>query len=280
MWPFRQPKSLHGDVVLITGGAMGIGRLMALEFASYGATIVVWDLNPVLGQRVVEDLQAAGATAAFYRVDVTDRELVFSTARAVCKRFGGVDVLVNNAGIVSGNSIVDCDERMVERTMAVNATSHFWTIKAFLPAMLKKNKGHIVSIASVAGIFGCAGMVDYCASKFAAVGLMVSLRQELASTGSNVQCTLVCPSFISTGMFEGVKPPRLTTWLTPEYVARKVVDAVRYNQWKLVMPRQLVLFEMLMATMPDCIATWLTRWTDVGSSMKSFHQTRECTQLE
>ncbi|KAJ0405120.1 hypothetical protein ATCC90586_009691 [Pythium insidiosum] len=278
MWPFQQPKSLHGDVVLITGGAMGIGRLMALKFASFGATVVVWDLNPEHGKRVVEDIQAAGATAAFYRVDVTDQDAVYSTARAVSTRFGGVDILVNNAGIVSANSVVDCNERMVERTMAVNATSHFWTIKSFLPSMLEKNKGHIVSIASVAGIFGCSGMVDYCASKFAAVGLMVSLRQELSSAGSNVKCTLVCPSFISTGMFEGVKPPRMTTWLTPEYVAAKVVDAVRYNQWKLVMPRQLALFEMLMATMPDCIAMGLTQWTDVGSAMKSFHQTRP--QLE
>ncbi|GLD96556.1 hypothetical protein PINS_up005239 [Pythium insidiosum] len=274
LWLFQRMKSVRGDVVLITGGAMGIGRLLALKFARLGAAVVVWDLHEDLGQKVVAEIEALGARAAFFQVNVTDRERVYAAAAEVIQQFGGVDILINNAGIVEGKPILESSDSMIVRTMDVNATSHFWTIKAFLPGMLKRDRGHIVSIASAAGIFGCAGMVDYSASKFAAVGLMVSLRQELQAMGRNINLTLVCPSFINTGMFEGVTPPRFTTLLSPEYVAEMIVAAIRRNQWKLMMPRILYLFEVLLLMMPDWVVRLLTKLTGAGHSMKTFKQTR------
>lgn len=275
-WLVRQ-KSVKGDVVLITGGAMGIGRLLSLRFAALGAVVIVWDLNADLGQRVVAEIaEIDGAEKAhFYQVDVTDRESVYAMGREIVDIFGGVDILINNAGIVDGAPILSSSDRMIERTMNVNATSHFWTIKAFLPTMLERNSGHIVSISSAAALFGCAGMVDYCASKAAASGLMVALRQELVGMGkTGVHTTLVCPSFIDTGMFKGVKPPRMTSWLKPEYVADQIVVTVRRNQWRLLTPSLLSVMEVMAAIFPDWLTMAFVRFMRVAHSMKSFEQTR------
>lgn len=275
-WLVRQ-KSVKGQVVLITGGAMGIGRLLSLRFAALGAVVLVWDLNAELGQRVVAEIaQIDGAQKAhFYRMDVTDRESVYAVGRDIVDKFGGVDILINNAGIVDGAPILSASDRMIERTMAVNVTAHFWTIKAFLPTMLERNSGHIVSISSAAALFGCAGMVDYCASKAAASGLMVALRQELLGMGkTGVHTTLVCPSFIDTGMFKGVAPPRLTSWLKPEHVADQIVRTVRRNQWRLLTPSILSVMEVLAAIFPDWLTMAFVRFTRVAHSMKSFEQTR------
>lgn len=275
-WLVRQ-KSVKGQIVLITGGAMGIGRLLSLRFAALGAVVLVWDLNEELGQRVVAEIaEIDGAPKAhFYRMDVTDRESVYAVGREIVDKFGGVDILVNNAGIVDGAPILSASDRMIERTMAVNVTAHFWTIKAFLPTMLERDSGHIVSISSAAAVFGCAGMVDYCASKAAASGLMVALRQELLDMGkTGVHTTLVCPSFIDTGMFKGVSPPRLTSWLKPEDVADQIVRTVRRNQWRLLTPSILPVLETLAAIFPDWITMAVVRFLRVAKSMKSFEQTR------
>lgn len=278
-------KSVRGDVVLVTGGAMGIGRLLALKFAALGATVVIWDLHEDLGAQVVAEIEALPTKdqansggrkrAYFYRVDVTDREKVYATGAEVIAQLGGVDILINNAGIVGGKPILESSDRMIERTMAVNATSHFWTIKAFLPGMLERNKGHIVSLASAAGIFGSPGMVDYGASKFAAVGLMTSLRQELHAMGRpNIQTTLICPSFIDTGMFEGVTTPMFTTLLSPEFVASSIVRAVRRNHFRLLTPSILVLLELVIKIAPTWFIDLYMRITKSNHTMHTFKQNR------
>ncbi|RLN20354.1 hypothetical protein BBJ28_00013695 [Nothophytophthora sp. Chile5] len=273
IWP---QKAVKGDVVVITGGAMGIGRLLALRFAALGAVVLVWDLHADLGGELVREIEALGGRARFYEMDVTDRTKVYAAGKEIVDEFGGVDILVNNAGIVGGKPVLESGDAMIERTMAVNATSHFWTIKAFLPMMAQRNKGHIVAVASAAGIFGSPGMVDYGASKFAAVGLMLSLRQELHAMGLNgVHTTLVCPGFIKTGMFEGVRPPPFTSWLTPEYVADQIVKAVRRNQWRLLMPSILSFMELISTIMPMWFVDFFIRATKTSQAMKAFKQTRK-----
>jgi len=102
---------------------------------------------------------------------------------------------------------------MIEKTIAVNTISHHYTVREFLPGMLEKNKGHIVTIASIAGHFGVNGLADYCASKFGAVGFDESLRMELKSLKSNIKTTCICPFYINTGMFDGVKTR--FSWILP-----------------------------------------------------------------
>lgn len=272
IWP---QKSVKGDVVVITGGAMGIGRFMALRFASLGAVVIVWDLHSDLGLELAQEIKALGGKGHFYKVDVTDRVQVYATGCKVLEKFKSVDILINNAGIVGGHSLLESSDTMIERTFAVNATSHFWTIKTFLPMMKVRNKGHIVSIASAAGIFGSPGMVDYGASKSAAIGLMVSLRQELHAAGLfRVHTTVVCPGFIKTGMFEGVTPPFYTRWLSPEYIADQIVRAVRRNQWRVLLPSILRPLEVVATIMPMWFVDWFIRITKTSQTMKSFKQTR------
>lgn len=110
-------------------------------------------------------------------------------------------MLINNAGIVQGKGIMDSDEFMTHKVMIVNVESHFWLIREFLPAMIKKDEGHVVSIASIAGISGGPDLTDYSASKFAAVGLQESFRMEMKRYKRNIQSTTICPYYINTGMF-------------------------------------------------------------------------------
>ncbi|TDH71765.1 hypothetical protein CCR75_001796 [Bremia lactucae] len=272
IWP---QKSVKGNVIVITGGAMGIGRLLALRFALLGAVVIIWDLQSELGLTLVQEIEAAHGKARFYKVDVTNREQVYSTGQEVLKEFEAVDILINNAGIVGGRPLLESSDAMIERTIAVNVTAHFWTIKIFLPAMSKRNKGHIVSVASAAGIFGSPGMVDYGASKFAAIGLMTSLRQELHEAGLfGVHTTIICPGFVSTGMFEGVTPPPYTRWLTPELVADRIVQAVRNNQWRILMPSILIIMEFVAGIMPMWFVDWFIGITRTSQAMKQFKQTR------
>ncbi|GIV61686.1 MAG: putative short chain dehydrogenase/reductase [Rhodothermaceae bacterium] len=225
--------------ILITGAASGIGRLMALLFAREGATILAWDVDAVGLAALQEALAEYPGRHATYGVDLTDREAVYATARQVLDAYGRVDVLVNNAGIVSGKPLLDTPDEAIERTFAVNTLALYWTTKAFLPAMIAHGRGHVVTIASAGGLVGTARMTDYCASKFAAVGFDESLRLECRRLGYPVTTTVVCPFYIDTGMFAGVKTrfPWLLPILKPEYVARKVVQAVRKGRRRVILPR-------------------------------------------
>jgi len=151
---------------------------------------------------------------------------------------GPVDVLVNNAGIVSGRSLLDLEPAQIEATFDVNTLALFWTTRCFLPAMLKQDSGHVVTIASAAGLNGTAQLVDYSASKFAAVGFDESLRAELRQMKSKVRTTVVCPFVADTGMFEGVRRHFfLLPVLKPQKVAAKTVRAIEKNRRRLLMPR-------------------------------------------
>jgi len=126
-------------------------------------------------------------------------------------------------------------------------------VKAFLPAMLERNHGHIVSIASLAGWIGSCGMADYSASKFAAVGFNESLRMELAALGmTGVRVTCVCPFFVSTGMCDGVRPkfPSLMPLLQPDHVVSRIMDGVLCNQELVIIPRDMNLFITLKTLLP------------------------------
>jgi len=148
-------------------------------------------------------------------------------------------VLINNAGVVSGKPLLELTDEAIERTFEINTLSLFRTTRAFLPGMMKKNSGHIVTIASAGGLIGVPKMTDYSASKFAAVGFDESLRVELKQLGyPKIQTTVVCPYYISTGMFKGVKTrfPWLLPIQEPEDAANKIIHAIERNKRRLLMP--------------------------------------------
>ncbi|KAF8353837.1 hypothetical protein PRIPAC_95460 [Pristionchus pacificus] len=172
-------KSIKGDICLITGSGSGLGRLMALEFAKHGCDIVLWDVNEAGNAETKKLLDGSGARVWAYTVDLSDRKDIAAKAALVKKDAGHVDILINNAGIVTGKKIFECPEELMEKTMAVNCMACLYTMKHFGQSMIERNHGHIVTIASIAGKLRVAGLVDYCASKHGAVGFHASMTDEL-----------------------------------------------------------------------------------------------------
>jgi all-trans-retinol dehydrogenase (NAD+) len=249
-------------ITLITGGACGLGRLIALEMAARGSHVVVWDVADDSLDTVAAEISAAGHLAATYHCDVSDKGMVYETADKVRSDVGSVDILINNAGVVSGKPFLECTDEECERTMAVNVLAHFWTVKAFLPNMIEASSGHIVTIASAGGIVGAAGLVDYSASKFAAFGFDEALRAELKKQGLNINTTVVCPYFIGGEMFAGVKSrfSFLLPILEAEKVSALIVDAIARKKRRLITPPLVYstwLLRMLPVDVFDKVATFL-----------------------
>lgn len=223
---------VRGKRVLVTGASRGMGLLTAEALARLGSEVVLWDLD-------ASELTAAGRRigprASWKVVDVGDRAAVAAAAAET----GPVHVLVNNAGVVAGKWLLDLSPEEIERTFRVNVLAHFWTIKAFLPAMIAADAGHVVTISSAAGICAAPRLADYAASKAAAIALDEALRLELHRARSRVRTTVVCPFYVDTGMFAGARSrwPLLLPLLRPEDVVARIVEAIRRNRRRVIMPR-------------------------------------------
>ncbi|XP_058808384.1 epidermal retinol dehydrogenase 2-like isoform X2 [Phymastichus coffea] len=275
-------KQIAGEIALVTGAGSGLGRLIAQKMAELGAIVVVWDVNKQGLDETVKMIKSSGGTCYGYVCDLCNREDVYKKAALLDKEVGRVSILVNNAGVVTGRKFLDSPDQMIIRTMEVNVMSHFWTVKAFLPAMLKENKGHIVSIASLAGHVGCPKLVDYTTSKFAAVGFDEALRMELEADGYDIKTTVICPFFIkSTGMFDDVMA-RFIPILSPNEVADRVVSAMRCDDKFAIIPSYL---QVLLA------AKWMFPWKcakmllnglvhDAAPSNNAYPQTTLTPQLD
>ncbi|MEU4311925.1 SDR family NAD(P)-dependent oxidoreductase [Nocardia sp. NPDC024068] len=217
--------SVAGKKVLITGAAMGLGKLFAERAVREGATaVVLWDINDTALAETAAELTAAGGAVHTHRVDISDRAAVAAAADAVRVAVGDIDVLVNNAGIVRGNTyfweMKDRDD--IDRTMAINALAPMYVTLEFLPAMVSgTGEARVLTIASSAGLVHNPRMSVYAASKWAALGWSDSVRIELQQAGhAHVRVTTVCPTYINTGMFQGAKG----FWFTPILDQHKVVD--------------------------------------------------------
>ncbi|MEZ5184206.1 MAG: SDR family oxidoreductase [Candidatus Nanopelagicales bacterium] len=251
--------TLRGSTVLITGAASGIGRLMALEAVRRGARVIAWDRDAA----ALSELPGVETAV----VDVTDREAVYAQAG----RTPDIDVLVLNAGVVSGRRLSDLPDAAIEKTMAVNALALFWCTKAFLPRMVERDHGHIVTIASLVGATPVPGMTDYVASKHAAYGFAESLRTELADDAPGVRTTVVLPQVINTGMFAGTKSPWFFPELQPDYVATSVLNAVERNRQRLLLNRPALLTAYLVRPLPPAISDRISRWAGAFDGMATFH---------
>lgn len=231
----HSPVQLSGAHMLITGGGNGIGRLMALGAAERGARVTIWDVSEERSQLIRDEIRARGGSAEATTIDITDREEVDRAAAET----GAVDILINNAGVVTGKRLLDADPDAIRRTFEVNTLSLYWMTRAFLGGMVARDRGTVVTIASAAGLVGVARQTDYSASKFAAFGFTESLRAELAADRSRVGTLVVCPYYINTGMFAGVTTrfPWLLPILDEHVVATRILSAIERGKRQLVLPR-------------------------------------------
>ncbi|XP_016422541.1 retinol dehydrogenase 10-B isoform X2 [Sinocyclocheilus rhinocerous] len=288
-------KSVEGQVCVITGAGSGLGRLFAQEFARRRATLVLWDINRESNEETAEIVReiyremkpSAGSSDSVqelplfqpkvytYVCDVSKRESVYSTAEKVCKKVGNIDLLINNAGIVSGRHLLECPDELIERTMMVNCHAHFWTAKAFLPKMLELNHGHIVTVASSLGLFTTAGVEDYCASKFGAIGFHESLSHELkAADKDGIKMTLVCPFLVDTGMFSGCKIRKemapLFPPLKPEYCVKQAMRAILTDQPMICTPRVMYMVTFMKTVLPFDAIVCMYRFIGADKCMYPF----------
>lgn len=263
--------SFRGSHVLITGAGSGIGRLMALGAAKRGAShVVVWDMNLQAAKAVVAEIKALGAHASAQKVDVSSKASVSQAAEVTLGSIGHLDILINNAGIVSGKSFLDLSEKDITATYGVNTLALYWTIQAFLPQMKARDKGRLVTIASAAGLAGSATLTDYSGSKFAAVGFMESLRAELRDQASSVSALTVCPFYINTGMFDGVKSGSpLLKIQEANASAETILTAIESTKRELLLPG-MVYSVRVFRLLPTAVFDWIADVFGINKAMKTF----------
>jgi all-trans-retinol dehydrogenase (NAD+) len=230
-------KSLTNRNVIITGAASGIGRQMAHLSAKERSNLAIIDINETTLKETVDELSQYQVKVHPYRCDLSIKDEIEETAEKIRNDFGQIDILVNNAGVISGKMIADLSYEEIRKTIDVNLMAVIWMTKQFMPEMMSRNSGNIVNISSAAGIIANPQMGDYCASKFGVIGFSDTLRREFRKIGcKNVKVLVVCPGHIETRMFEGFKQPWYAPSLKPEYVAAKVLEAIKKDKAYLMLP--------------------------------------------
>lgn len=225
--------SLTNKIVLITGGASGIGKIMARLALERQARVVIWDINQHSIDSTLAELSSAGDIYGF-TVDVVDAAQVQNAASSVKQQIGEVDVLINNAGIVVGKYFHEHSAVDITKTMAINTNAPMLLAQLFLTDMLASNSGHICNIASSAGLIANPKMSVYAASKWAVVGWSDSLRLEMKQLNKAIGITTVMPYYINTGMFDGVKSK--LPILQPEAAALTIIKAIEKNKARITIP--------------------------------------------
>ncbi|XP_043673685.1 estradiol 17-beta-dehydrogenase 11 isoform X1 [Vespula pensylvanica] len=272
-------KSIKGEIALITGGAAGIGKLIAQKLSHLGANVIIWDINKSALEDTVNEIRRHGGKCWGYYCDISDREEIFKIAKSIKIEIGNISLLINNAGYVYGKNLLDIPDEEIERTFKINILAHYWTIKSFLKEMMKENYGHIVTIASVAGLLGTYNCTDYSATKSAAIGLHESLFSELKAHGyEGIHMTLVCPYLIDTKMFNGVKP-RLMKMLEPEYVAEEVVKGILLDKVNVTLPNSVRLLLPLKCLLPAKMCWDLMYRIIRGPQSMMMFKGRESTEM-
>ena len=269
-------KSVKGKTVLITGGAMGMGRLFAERaIAEQASAVVLWDVNEAALNDTLTELDHESSKVTGWVVDVSDSDAVADTAAAVLDDLERIDVLVNNAGVVRGNQYFwETDlERGTKFTIDINTLAPMYVAYAFLPAMIAApGDCRVVNLASAAGFTANPRMAVYAASKWAVIGWSDSVRLELKQAGhDHVKVTTVCPYYTRTGMFDGAKSAPLLPLLDPDDVVDEAWTAALAGRSFVVLPKTVQLSEMLKGVLPIDVRDFIAdRVFGVHHTMEGF----------
>ena len=241
----KQPRSLSGKVVVVTGGGRGIGRALSAALAGEGARVAIGDVDPAAAERTAAEL---GDAVVGLPLDVTDLPGFSAFLDDVETRLGPIDVLVNNAGIMPITPLADESEVSVTRQLEINLRAVIHGTQEAIRRMRPRGTGHIVNIASLAGKTGYANLATYSATKHGVVGLSEAVRSELRGTGVEVSC--IMPGPVKTELAVGLRNARTVKDLTPEEVAEAIVAALKVPRFDVYVPRSTGPLVMLASAMP------------------------------
>ena len=236
-------KSLKNKIAVVTGAASGIGQATALEFADKGADLVVTDINEEGLVGTVSAIEGKGRKAMALGVDVSKPDQVEGMVNKTVETFGRIDIMMNNAGVGLSGEMRHLSLKDWEWIVGINLWGPIYGIHFALPHMLKQRSGHIVNVASSAGLIASPGMSAYTTTKFGIVGLSEVLKNELSRFGIGV--TVVCPGFVRTNIFDatetrGFKDEAATkdlpSWLgiSKEACAKDILRAVQKNKFLII----------------------------------------------
>ena len=269
------PKGLsfRGRSVLVTGASSGIGRETALAFAAAGANLVLVARRAKVLAKVAAEARKLGAATLVASADVTEAAAVAGAFHKAVKRFGTVDIVVNNAGVMIPSQVVGLRTADLRRMLDVNLIGALHVMQEAVKVMRKQGHGHIVNVGSLAGRRGFSPLGGYCASKFALVGLTEALRTELV--GERINVSLVLPGVIDTPMAAQIQgdPTTADLWpealnMPPSWVVWSIFLALRFRLAEIAVPPGTALIEKLAALAPGTTDTLLRRATDAAQRLR------------
>lgn len=246
----RQSRSLTGRVVFVTGAARGIGRATAAALAAEDARVVIGDLDGSLAASTAAEL---GVEAL--QVDVTDHAAFTAALDRVEAETGPLDVLINNAGVMPIGRFEDASDAAIHRVFAINVFSLMHGTREAIRRMKPRGHGHVVNVASMAGVVPTPGAAAYAASKHAVVGFCESLWWELR--GSGVHLSYVLPTLVNTELAAGMKRTRAANVVEPELVAGEIVAALKVPRLAVYVPRSMGAVTKVSGLLPRAVGNRL-----------------------
>lgn len=260
---------ISGSRCVVTGAARGMGKLLAQRLLEDGARVALLDRDEAELEATRAQLAAIG-DARSWVVDLADGEAIYDTCAKVEADLKGVDIVVNNAGIVTGGALAEVSDERHALTYAVNVLGVVRMTRALLPGMIERGRGHVVNMASAAGLTGVALQTTYSSSKWAVVGFSESLHYEMRHLGHPIPVTCVCPGFVDTGMFDGAEPPLLMPMLKPGEVTDRVIRAIRGQERLVTMPLLVGTVPLMRATLPGRVQDFIAEKLGVSKSMEGW----------
>ena len=224
---------LKNKIILITGGASGIGKIMSRLSLERNAKVIIWDINKFNIEKTISEFDNLGDITS-YIVDVSNLVQIQETAKKIKDEHGNIDILINNAGIVVGKYFHEHTAEEIEKTMMINANAPMHITNNFISKMIEQNSGHICNIASSASLLANPKMSVYAASKWSVFSWSDSLRIEMKQLKKDIKVTTILPYYINTGMFDGVKS-RIPI-LDAEKTALTIIKAIERNKKIITIP--------------------------------------------
>ena len=262
----KQPRILAGQTAAISGGARGIGRVTAQAFLRQGMRVAIGDVDLGAARQTAAEIADPGhSSIVALALDVTARASFVEFLDVAEEQLGPIDVLINNAGIMPIGPFLEEDDATAQRILDINVLGVINGMKAVLPRMSTRGRGHVVNIASQAGKYGLPGGATYCASKAAVINLSRAVRKELRGTGLDI--SLISPVAVNTELGLGLSEPRQRQFrkIEPEQVAEAIVQTLQVPKFDVHVPKQLSISERASALLPIGMQDSLSRLTNADA---------------